>query len=426
MNGTLFTADGHQPLLGLGVAALIGLVIGIERQWSGHASGPQARFAGVRTFFMLGLIGGLSGLFVRQGWTALAVVLLAAGAALILVAYVSATRRPGADTDATTEVAALLVLALGVLAVQGHLALASGIGALAVLALREKVALHNLVQRIGEEELRAAFQFAVMALVVLPLLPQGPFGPLGGVRPRALWAAVLLFSALSFAGYIARRIAGPRLGYPIAGLLGGLVSSTAATLHFSRLSRREPNLSTPLAVGVLAACTVLLPRVAIVSAILNPAVATALLPYLLPAAVVGVGVVAGGFVRRHPPQSETKYEEKSPLRLTVAMQMALALQATLLAMTFVRQTWGSTGVLASAAVLGLTDVDALVLSMTALGRSPDVAALGAKAIAVGILSNTALKLTLVLVLGGARFRLRAASGLLALVAATAVGLWWNG
>jgi uncharacterized membrane protein (DUF4010 family) len=413
-------------LLGLGIAALIGLVIGIERQWSGHASGPHARFAGVRTFFMLGLIGGLAGVFLREGWTAVASVLLAGGVGLVLAGYIIASRRRGSDSDATTEVAGLLVLALAVIAVQGYHVLAGGITALVVLALREKALLHRMVERIGEEEFRAAVQFAALALVVLPLLPEGPYGPLGGIRPRALWAVVLFFSGLSFAGYIARRIAGPDLGYPITGLLGGLLSSTAVTLHFSRQSKREPRLSAALALGVLAACTVLLPRVTVVAALLNPAVARALLPYLAPPAIVGVVILGTVLLRRKRDQAGGgDFAEKSPLRLVTAIQMAVALQAVIMAITFVRETWGSPGILASAAVLGLTDVDALTLSMSTMGDGPAMVELGAKAIVVGILANTALKLTLALVLGGNAYRWRVAAGLLALGAALGVGLWWS-
>ena len=414
------------PLVGLGVATLIGLVIGIERQWSGHATGPQARFGGVRTFFMLGLIGGLSGVFLQGGWTAPATVLLAGGAGLLLAAYIISSRRPGADADATTEVAGLVVLALAVVAVLGWYLLAAGISALVVLALREKKLLHRAVDRIGEDEFRAAVQFAVLALVVLPLLPEGPYGPLGGLRPRALWGVVLLFSGLSFAGYIARRVAGPDLGYPITGLLGGVLSSTAVTLHFSRQSRREPRFSSPLALGVLAACTVLLPRVTIVAAILNPAVALALLPYLIPPAIVGTIILLTVFLRRNKDKAGTaEFEDKSPLRLWTAIQMAAALQAVIMAITFVRETWGSPGILASAAVLGLTDVDALTLSMSTMGEGEAVVALGAQAIAVGIMANTILKLTLALVLGSGSYRWRTAAGLLALGAALGGGLWWN-
>ena len=380
----------------------------------------------MRTFFLLGLVGGLAGVFLREGWTAAGTTLLAGGIGLILLGYFVATRGQDPDPDATTEVAGLVVLALAIIAVQESYILASALSALVVLALREKAVLHRTVARIGEDEFRAAVQFAVLALVVLPLLPEGPYGPLGGIRPRALWGVVLLFSGLSFAGYIARRIAGPRVGYPITGLLGGLVSSTAVTLHFSRQSRREPALSVALALGTLAACTVLLPRVAIVSAILNPDVAAALLPYLLAPALVGLVVIGFIILRREKHKSDrAKYEDRTPLRLGLAIQMAVALQAVIMAITFVRETWGSPGILASAAVLGLTDVDALTLSMNSMARETGMAELGAQAIAVGILANTLLKTALALVLGGGAYRWRAASGLLALGTAVGLGLWWN-
>ncbi|MEO8202156.1 MAG: DUF4010 domain-containing protein [Gemmatimonadota bacterium] len=399
-------------------------MVGIERQWSGHASGPQARFAGVRTFFMLGLIGGLAGLFYQEDWVAAGTILMAGAIALVLAAYVMAMRRPHAEADATTEVAGLLVLALAVLAVQGALVIAGAITALVVLALREKVKLHRTVERIGDEEFRAAAQFAVLALVILPLLPEGPYGPLGGIRPRSLWAVVLLFSALSFAGYIARRMAGTRLGYPITGLLGGLLSSTAVTLQFSRESRRDPGLAGPMALGVLAACSILLPRVAIIAAILNPAVARALLPYLAAPAVVGAAIIAVIFLHRKPDGAEEpENKDQNPLRLWTAIQLAVALQAVLMAITFVRDTWGSPGILISAAGLGLTDVDALTLSMSKMGEDPSLVGLGARAIAVGILANTVLKLGLALTLGGNAFRWKVAVGLLAFGAALGLGLW---
>jgi uncharacterized membrane protein (DUF4010 family) len=344
--------------------------------------------------------------------------------ALVITAYFVTSRRPGAEPDATTEVAALLVLALALLASQGYPLVAGGISALVVLALREKTALHRLIQRIDDDELRAAFQFAVMALVVLPILPEGPYGPLNGFRPRSLWAVVLLFSGLSFAGYLARRIAGPQLGYPITGLLGGLLSSTAVTLQFSRQSKREPALSVPLALGVLGACTVLLPRVAVVSAILNPAVARALLPFLSPPAVVGLAIVGWALLRRRRGDTDkAELADRNPLRLLAAIGMAIALQAVIMAIAFVRDTWGSPGVLASAAVLGLTDVDALTFSMSSMGTAPDLVQLAARAIAIGIMANTALKIGLAVVLGGPAYRWRTAIGLLALGASLGVGLW---
>jgi uncharacterized membrane protein (DUF4010 family) len=200
------------------VATFGGAVVGLERQWSGHASGPNARFAGVRTFTLIGGLSGIAGWLCASALMPVALVLLGGLMGLIVAAYARASAR---DVDGTTEMAAIVTSGAGVLAGLGHLALASGIVALTSLLLVEKPRLHAWVSRIDEPEMRAGVRFAVMAVVVLPLLPEGPFGPWGGVRPRALWALVLFFSGLSFVGYVARRMAGPRQGYAVRGSSAG-------------------------------------------------------------------------------------------------------------------------------------------------------------------------------------------------------------
>src|SRR5690606_5941858 len=175
----------ESAIIGLIIAVLGGAAVGLERQWSGHAEGPHARFAGIRTFTMLGGIAGVSGWLWTAGMAALSATLLAGAVALTVAAYVAGSRR---DIDGTTEVAALVVLAAGVLAGIGSIRLASGIIAALMLLLVEKSRLHALVARLDDVDLRSAARFAVMALVVLPLLPAGPFGPFGVIRPRLLWA----------------------------------------------------------------------------------------------------------------------------------------------------------------------------------------------------------------------------------------------
>jgi uncharacterized membrane protein (DUF4010 family) len=402
----------------LALAGLTGLAVGIEREWSGHASGPHARFAGVRTFLLLGLVGGMSGALIGAGSAALAAALTGAAAVLAVVAYAVASAQTS-ERDGTTETAALLVLGTGVLCGLGYRTLGSGIAVVAALALAEKSRIQKVVAGIGDIELRAALRFAVLALVVLPLLPQGPYGPYGAIRPRELWSIVLLVSGLNFLGYIARRAAGPERGYGITGLLGGLVSSTMVTLSFSRESRVSPQHAGSLALGVLAACTVLLPRVFFVTLVLSPPVAAHLAWYAIPPLVVGGAFVAWALLRRRPAAGASEPSERSPLRLDTAIQMAVAFQLVLLAVPFVQRLWGASGVLASAAALGLTDMDALTYSMARLGATQDPA-LAAKAIAVGLLSNTLLKLALVIAFGAPRFRRAAVPGLLALGAAVLV------
>ena len=187
-----------------------------------------------------------------------------------------------------------MVLAAGVLAGMGSVRLASGIIALVTLLLVEKSRLHALVQRIDDVGLQSGVRFAVMALVILPLLPEGPYGPLGGVRPRELWALVLFFSGLSFAGYVARRLVGPGHGYLVTGLLGGLASSTNVTFTFARTSRADLAADRALAFGAVAANAMLYPRVLIATAILNPAVVPPLVGYLAAPALVAAIVTVSG------------------------------------------------------------------------------------------------------------------------------------
>lgn len=408
----------------LGAAALAGLAVGIEREWSGHATGPEARFAGARTFLLLGTLGGFSGWLIGGGLLLVGALILAGAMGLTLAAYVAAARPGGAAVDGTTEVAALVVLALGTIAGLGFPLVTSGSVAIMVLALVEKTRIQEFISRIGEREIRAALQFAVLALVILPLLPTGPYGPFESIRPRALWTVVLLFSGLNFLGYLARRAVGETRGLGLTGLLGGLISSTAVTWSFSRQSRREPALAVGLASGVLAACTVLFLRVPVVTTVLNPAVTWSLGLYLLPPLIVGAGLLVLALVRPSP-DHESSEPSHSPLGLWSALKMAAAFQVVLTAIPFVGQVWGTPGVLISAALLGLTDMDALTLSMCRLALT-DGADLAALAIAVGLLSNTLLKLGLATVLGSTAFRRRAAPGLAGLALAIAFGLWIAG
>ena len=405
----------------LAIAALVGLAAGLEREWSGHTSGPDARFAGLRTFFLLGLVGGIAGILADKSSAVVGGAIVLGAAALCVSAYTMAVRRPGATADGTTEAAALTVLGLGAIAGAGWIVVAAGAGAVVALMLREKARLHWLVKHLEEPALRAGFQFAVLAVVVLPLLPTGPYFGALAIRPRALWAVVLIFSGLNFAGFVARRIVGASRGLGITGALGGFVSSTAVTLSFSRQSRSDTQLGAPLARGVIAACTTLVPRILIISAAFSPPVALQLLPMLAPPFVIGVGLATLGWPSDEERAGAAPPDDVNPLHLGAALRMGVAFQVAMILITFVERAWGTAGVYATAAVLGLSDMDALTFSMSRpnSGLSPNVAA---RAIAIGILVNTILKLAIAAGLGRLTFRRRAAVGLVGLAAGSVVGL----
>jgi len=405
-------------IAGIVVAALGGAAIGLEREWSGHAEGPTARFAGIRTFTLLGGFAGMAGWLWQAGAMPLAVVLAAGAAALVVAAYVAGSRR---DVDGTTEVAALVAIGAGILAGAGHMALASGIVAATALLLVEKSRLHAAVARIDDASLTAGIRFGVMAVVILPLLPSGPYGPLGGVRPRELWAVVLFFSGLSFAGYIAKRTLGPRYGYAVTGLMGGLVSSTSVTFTFAGVSRGTRGFGPALAAGVLAANTVLFVRVAIVLAVLNAALLPAVLPYVVAPFLVGLAASLVGLARQDDSGEQVRVV-RNPLQMGMALKMTLVFQVVLFAVYAANRAYGDVGVLVSGAVVGFADVDALLLSMAHAGSSVPID-ISARAVVIGILSNTVLKTILAAFLGRARFRQLTVTGLVAMGLALALSLW---
>jgi uncharacterized membrane protein (DUF4010 family) len=369
---------------------------------------------------MLGGLAGLAGWMWSTNLQLLSGVLLAGAVGLVVVAYVAISRR---QVDGTTESAALVVLAAGTIAGIGQLKLASGVIAVTALLLVEKSGLHALIRRLDDAGLRAGFRFAVMAIVILPLLPPGPYGPFGGIRPRQLWILVLFFSGLSFAGYVARLAVGNSQGYLLAGLLGGLISSTNVTLSFAKVSRRESESAEPLALGVVAACAVMCVRMLAASAVLNERVASALVPYLAVPFVVTVLTVAIG-ARRDRSKPGSAAPPSNPLQFISALEMAGLFQLVLFVVNLARTTFGQSGVLFSAGVLGLTDVDALVIAMTRGAIANESVSLAALAIAIGAFTNTLLKLTLGLAIGRGRFRVVVGAGLTTMALAFAGSILW--
>ena len=417
--------SGEYDILGMVIAALGGAAVGLEREWSGHTRENERRFAGIRTFTLLGGLGGLAGVLWTNGIVWPAVILLLGAVTIVAAAYVAGTRT---DVDSTTEVAALVVVGAGFLAATGAYQIASGIIAITSLLLVEKSRLHGLVARIDDEGLRAGVHFAVMALVVLPLLPSGPFGPLGGIRPRELWALVLFFSGLSFAGYVARRIFDTRRGYLVTGALGGLISSTNVTFTFARLSRADTTAARDLGFGAVAANALLYPRVLIATAVLNFPLAAPLAPYLVVPFLIAAVVALFG-LRSTKNTGESAPPPQIPLQLGAALQMVIIFQVVLMVVHVARNQWGAVGLLSSAAVLGLTDVDALTATMARSVTRTSTLEVAALAIAIGVLSNTAMKMAIALILGRGKFRTIAA-GTLALMllggaaALALLHLWW--
>lgn len=406
----------------IALALAIGLMVGVERGWHARERASGDRVAGIRTFALVGLFGGIAAVLSDNFSEAVLVVAFLGVLALTVVGYLTEMRRADADRGLTTEVALLLTFALGAYAAVGDMALAGGATVVTVALLRLKPELHRLVGTIERFELNGAIRLLVISVVILPILPNRGFGPGEVINPYALWWMVVLIAALSFVGYFAIKLAGPRRGPILAGIFGGLASSTAATLGFSRMARRDPSLVEPMATGIGLACTIMFARILIVAGIVDRELAWGL---VVPLGVMAAILLSATLILARAAKASTNplaIEIADPADIPAALKFGVFLLALAILSHYLRTYFGASGMYALALVAGLADVDALTLTLAqSLGQVGDGSERAAVALAIvlGAISNTAAKAIMASWIGGRALAVRAA---LPLGAAAIAGL----
>src|SRR5262245_10965261 len=259
--------DPLEPLLRLGAVLALGFLIGFERGWRKRDRPEGSRTAGLRTFALIGLAGGIVGVLAGEFGSGLGALIIGAGfiavAGLAAAMYFVSVRASG-SLGATTEVATLVAYGLGVLAGHGAIAIALAATVVIVVILDTKAPLHGLLQRISHDELRSALKLLLVSAVLLPILPNQGYGPGGVLNPYKLWWVVILVAGLGLIGHFARRFAGPSIGPLLTGLVGGLVSSTAVTVSAAKVSARNPGSAMPQAACVSAAQAVMALRILVI------------------------------------------------------------------------------------------------------------------------------------------------------------------
>ncbi|MBB6086856.1 MgtC/SapB family protein [Wenzhouxiangella marina] len=385
----------------LGVALAIGMMIGSERGWQRREASEGQRSAGLRTFALFGLLGGLSGLLARDfGLLPAAVMFL--GLSLLMASMHLAHAREDHDLGATTEVAGLITFLLGLLAGLGELAIASATGVITVVVLASKHQMHGWLARLSRPELVAALKLLVISVVLLPLLPNQGYGPWGSLNPYVIWWMVVLIASISFVGYFAVRLAGARAGIAFTALFGGLASSTAVAMHLSRLSASGQARPRLLAGGILLACGTMYLRLLIVASIVEFGLFRAL---VMPAAVMAVlvlGAAAWLIGRSGREESAGPIHQSNPLELGSALVFGLLLALVMLLGQALTHWLGDAGVYLLAAASGVADVDAITLSLSRMageGLSIEVATLG---ILIAAAVNSMVKASISLSIGGRR------------------------
>ena len=394
-------ATQWSTLPALAAALAVGLIIGLERGWRGRDLADGSRVAGLRTFALLGLLGGVLGTLAdAAGPWPLAAGLL--GLALLVIQGFRESVRLSANLSATSAVAQMLACALGALAALGAPVAAVACAVLVAVLLDLRSTLHRWLQLIRRSELDAGLQMLVLSLVVLPLLPDASYGGFAALNPYRLWWAVVLVAGLSLCGHVAMRMAGAQRGVLWTGLLGGLASSTAATLAIARKLRDREVSHEAAAAGVLAACAVMFCRIAVIVLALAPPMGLRLLAPLMAAAGVLLAAALLHWRRRersHAPVAAST--EARPFDLTVALGFGLYLAVTS-ALLELGQRWNGDSVLQALALLaGLADVDAIMVSLARMQATGSVSH-GVAGMAVGwaVLSNMAAKSAMAWSLGG--------------------------
>ena len=352
--------------------------------------------------------------------------LLAVAAAVVAGYAVEAAARPGA-LGLTTEVAAIAVYLLGAMTTLGYRELAVGLAIVTAAVLAYKQPLHGFVSKIGWSDVFAGLRLMIATFIVLPLLPDRAVDPWGALNPHTLWLLVLLISGLSLVGYVATRLLGPDRGAALAGVTGGLVSSTAVTLAFSRQSRDQTAAGAgALAAGILLAWCVMFVRILVAVLVVNPHLLQGLLVPMIAMGLIAAG--AGGMylwrsltARGGKASAAAEVPLTNPFSLAAAAKVAALFAVVMLIVKIVQAESPGRGVYIVAALAGLTDVDAITLSMAEFARNGDMA-VAVNAIVIAALANTLVKCGMVLILASPRVKAPIAVTTAAILAAGAAVL----
>jgi len=395
------------------IALLIGALVGTERENRKRKEDREST-SGLRTFILLAMVGAVSawlGLRMGTPWLFIAALLLVTGSQI--ASYVMTSRVQPEALGLTTEAGALCVCLLGGMTMLGYPELAVGLGIVATAVLAYKEPMHGLVSKLGRDDIYAGLRLLIASFIILPLIPNRTVDPWNALNPYNLWLLVILISALSLAGYIATRWLGPGRGTALTGLTGGLVSSTAVTLSFARGGRDsvEPDAGDTFATGIMVAWGVMFLRVVVEAAVVHLPLVSGL---AIPFGVMSLtGLVAAGFFYRRSVREQKGAEKasrdvplKNPFSLTKAATFGLIFAVILLAVKIVEERFSSQGLYLVSILAGLTDVDAITLTLAKYAKSGGDPATAINAITMAALANTCAKCGLVVALSSRSLKRR--------------------
>ncbi|MFT4830572.1 MAG: uncharacterized membrane protein (DUF4010 family) [Psychroserpens sp.] len=376
------------------VAAGIGFVLGLEREFSKHSE-KEELFAGIRTFTIVSLFGFIAALlsFILNEW----VFAIGFFGVVFLVAIAYWIDASKGKTGGTTEFATIFTYLLGGLTLMGFLTESLAFMVIVVVILSLKIKLKSIIGQLTQEEIYAFVRFVVIALLILPFLPDKNYGPFNVINPREIGWVVVLTSGIGFVGYILMKFLGADRGILLTGIFGGMVSSTVVTWTFSKKSKEAPSLSSNYAMGIFAAATVMIVRVAILVFIFNKALLEGLIVPLFILLFTGLGVTYFFYNKK---TSNERFTEAlplgQPLNIRDALFFGVLYTGILILVSYASSEYGDKGIYLSSAISALTDIDAITISVSKLGRDTLAILTAQIAIILATISNTVVKIGLAL------------------------------
>lgn len=376
----------------LGLAVGLGLIVGMQREW-------VAKYAGIRTFPLITLLGTLSAMAAIRfdGWVVAAAAIVLA--MLIIFENYLRTASGKSEMGLTTDAAAFVMFFVGVILVLNHTAPAIAVAGAVALLLHWKKPLHGFVKRIGDQDVQAIMRLILIALVILPLLPNRSFDPFGVINPFKIWLIVVLIVGISLGAYMAYKLLGPRVGILLGGILGGLISSTATTVSYARNTRQQPNAASAGALVIFIASTVVFVRVIFEIVLVAPGILLATAPPLLVMMGMMAATSAGVFFWTRPDEKGFS-QEKPPSNLKIAITFGLLYTVVVYGVAVAKDHFGDRSLYGIAALSGLTDMDAITLSTAQLVERGELSSdIGWRLILVGAMANLVFKGIAIAILG---------------------------
>ena len=386
-------------LIRLAISIGIGFLIGLERSFSHKSKREEVEFAGIRTFTLIAVLGALSALLASFAGTWLLGISFAGLIAFVIVSYHRVSSATG-NAGGTTEFTAILTFLLGALVFYNLILVALITTVVVLLLLTYKPTLHLFVKNLSQEELLAIIQFIIISALVIPFLPNNNFGPYAIWNLKDIWKMVILVSGTSLIGYLIAKLIGNK-GTMVAGIVGGLVSSTAVSLTFSKRSKQIAGNKGDFyfAMAILSACTIMFPRILFEVYVVNQQLAQVLWISIAAISLAGFGVAFYLYKRHQGKEEESSVPLKNPLNFGTAIKFALFFAAVMLLVKYSSENFGESGTYIAGAISGVTDVDAITLSMAKMAKNGGSSSVAVNTILLAALSNTLVKFGIVLALG---------------------------